>query len=250
VLDAMHQCWKSGIEPDADGWLVERALVAFVTTAWREPDEGIWEVRGPRRHFTHSKIMAWVAMDRAVHAVEKFGMEGPVEAWRALRDTIHAEVCSRGFSTARHTFVQSYGSEDLDASLLMIPLVGFLPANDPRVIATVEAIERELTVDGLVSRYIPRPEVDGLPAGESSFLLCSFWLVDCLALMGRTADALRLFERLLAVRNDVGLLSESYDRGARRLAGNFPQAFSHIGLINSALYLAQGPTAATHIRES
>ncbi|HEU4407089.1 MAG TPA: glycoside hydrolase family 15 protein [Polyangiaceae bacterium] len=234
VMDVFHQCWKRNLDPGPAGWRLERVMMDFVERAWQRPDEGIWEVRGPRRHFTHSKVMAWVAADRAVRAVEEHGLEGPLDRWRALRARIHAEVCERGYDADRGAFVQSYGSKHLDASALTIPLVGFLPATDPRVRSTVEAIERELTRDGFVARYVTDPAVDGLPEGEAAFLLCSFWMVDCLWLLGRRADARALFERLLSVRNDVGLLSESYDVGDRRLAGNFPQAFSHVGLVNAA----------------
>ncbi|MDQ2696275.1 MAG: glycoside hydrolase family 15 protein [Pseudomonadota bacterium] len=243
VLDALYQCWRAGMEPGESGWRLERAFVNFLETAWQRPDMGIWEVRGPMRHFTHSKMMAWVAFDRAVKTVEHFGLTELVERWRAIRDQIHAEVCARGFNEKRGAFVQFYGSELLDASLLLMPQVGFLPADDPRVVGTVEAIQRELTHDGFVHRYETVPEVDGLPEGEGSFLFCTFWLVDCLELMGRHAEAERIFERLLAIRNDVGLLAEGYDVDARRLVGNFPQAFSHIGLINTARNLSrrQGP---------
>jgi GH15 family glucan-1,4-alpha-glucosidase len=239
VLDATYQAARFGVHDGAADWRVDRALVTYLESVWNEPDEGIWEVRGPRRHFTHSKVMTWVALDRAVKVIEQLGFEGPLERWRALRDHIHEEVCHHGFDRERGAFVQFYGSTLLDASLLMIPLVGFLPASDPRVRGTVVAIERELTHDGFVARYQTVPEVDGLPPGEATFLLCSFWLVDNLVLLGREEDAHRLFERLLSVRNDVGLLAEGYDtvRGAQ--AGNFPQAFSHIGLINSALNLSR-----------
>ena len=239
VLDATHQGWKRGVPHDDNAWRIDTALVNFLESAWREPDEGIWEVRGPRRHFTHSKMMAWVAMDRAVKGIEQFGLEGPVDRWRAIRDAIHQEVCARGYDATQKAFVQFYGSPLLDASLLMMPLVGFLPVSDPRVRGTIEAIERHLARDGFVSRYQTTPEVDGLPSGEASFLLCSFWLVDCLELVGRHDDATRLFDRLLSIRNDVGLLAEGYDTDQRRLAGNFPQAFSHVGLINSALNLSR-----------
>ncbi len=239
VLDATHQGWKRGVPHDDNAWRIDTALVNFLESAWREPDEGIWEVRGPRRHFTHSKMMAWVAMDRAVKGIEQFGLEGPVDRWRAIRDAIHQEVCARGYDANQKAFVQFYGSPLLDASLLMMPLVGFLPVSDPRVRGTIEAIERHLARDGFVSRYQTTPEVDGLPTGEASFLLCSFWLVDCLELVGRHDDATRLFDRLLSIRNDVGLLAEGYDTDQRRLAGNFPQAFSHVGLINSALNLSR-----------
>jgi GH15 family glucan-1,4-alpha-glucosidase len=214
-------------------------VVECLETIWQEPDEGIWEVRGPRRHFTHSKMMAWVALDRAVKAVQQYGLEGPVDRWRALRREIHREVCERGWNPSRKAFVQFYGSDLLDASLLMMPLVGFLPAGDGRVRSTVEAIERELVHDGFVARYQNTPEVDGLPPGEGAFLLCTFWLADNLELLGRHADAERVFERAIAVCNDVGLLSEGYDAGRRRLVGNFPQAFSHVGLINTATNLVR-----------
>ena len=239
MLDATYQGWKMGVEQNGNAWRIESALLSYLETAWREPDEGIWEIRGEPRHFTHSKVMAWVAMDRGVKAIEQFGLEGPVDRWRSVRDAIHREVCERGYDAGMGTFVQSYGSKLLDASLLMIPLVGFLPSTDPRVRGTIEAVERHLAPDGFVSRYKTLPEVDGLPPGEATFLLCSFWLVDCLALIGRHDDATRLFERLLSVRNDVGLLAEGYDTEQQRLAGNFPQAFSHVGLINSALNLSR-----------
>jgi GH15 family glucan-1,4-alpha-glucosidase len=244
VVDATYQAWRMGVHHDGGTWRIEKALVTYLESAWQEPDEGIWEVRGPRRHFTHSKVMAWVAVDRAVKAIEQFGMEGPLDRWRAIRDTIHRDVCTRGFDVRQGVFVQSYDSDRLDASLLMLPLVGFLPASDPRMRATIEAIERRLSRDGFVSRYNTDPDVDGLPPGEASFLLCSFWLVDNLILVGRHDDARRLFERLLSVRNDVGLLAEGYDTGRRRQAGNFPQAFSHIGLINSALNLSRSRAPA------
>jgi GH15 family glucan-1,4-alpha-glucosidase len=244
LMDALYQGSRAGLAPGEDAWRMERSLVAYLETVWEHPDEGIWEVRGPRRQFTHSKVMAWVAFDRAVRLIEQFGLDGPVDRWRALRDAVHNQVCREGFDPERGAFVQSYGSKHLDASLLMIPLVGFLPTDDPRVRGTIEAIERELTVDGFVHRYHTDPAVDGLPPGEGSFLLCSFWLADCLALIGRTEDARRHFERLLALRNDVGLLSEGYDAHAGRLVGNFPQAFSHIGLINTARNLAAEPGPA------
>ena len=234
IADAFHVARRHGIEPNDDFWRVEKALLDFLETAWRQADEGIWEVRGPRRHFTHSKIMAWVAADRAVKAVERFGLTGPVERWRALRATIHEEVCRQGFSSERNAFVQFYGARNLDAALLMMPLVGFLPASDPRVIGTVAAIERELMAGGLVRRYSTASGVDGLPPGEGAFLACSFWLADNYAMMGRYDEARALFERLLALRNDVGLLAEEYDPRNGRQLGNFPQAFSHVALINTA----------------
>jgi GH15 family glucan-1,4-alpha-glucosidase len=249
VADALHYARRVGLEADEDAWRVESNLVEFVESAWREPDEGIWEVRGPRRPFTHSKVMAWVALDRAVKAVERFGLEGPVERWRHVRAAIHDDVCAHGFDRGIGAFVQSYGSTLLDASLLMIPLVGFLPATDPRMLGTVEAIRRHLTSDGLVARYQTVPDLDGLPPGEGAFLACSFWLADNLALQGQRAEARALYERLLGIRNDVGLLSEQYDPDARRLVGNFPQAFSHVGLINTARNLSRRGGPAEHRTE-
>ena len=245
VLDATHQAWRMGVPLDDDAWRVDTALVNYLETAWREPDEGIWEVRGPRRHFTHSKMMAWVAMDRAVKGIEECGLAGPLDRWRAVRQEIHDEVCRHGYNADAGAFVQFYGTTLLDASLLMMPLVGFLPVADPRVRGTIEAIERQLTHDGFVSRYQTVENVDGLPPGEASFLLCTFWLADNLELLGRHRDATRTFERLLAVRNDVGLLAEGYDTAGQRLAGNFPQAFSHIGLINTAMNLSRRHAPAT-----
>jgi GH15 family glucan-1,4-alpha-glucosidase len=238
VSDALYQARKAGIRPDPYAWSVEGRLLDFLATAWREPDEGIWEVRGPRQHFTHSKMMSWVAFDRAVKAAERFELEGPVDRWRRIRDTIHQDVCARGFDRGKGAFTQAFGSPLLDASLLMMPLVGFLPAGDERVAGTVRAIENELLHDGLVLRYPSEHTEDGLPPGEGTFLPCSFWLVDNYALAGRESEARALFERLLSLRNDVGLLSEEYDPRARRLLGNFPQAFSHVGLVNSACHLS------------
>jgi GH15 family glucan-1,4-alpha-glucosidase len=246
MMDLLYVAARLGLKPDDDAWRLQRALLDFLASAWRQPDEGIWEMRGPKRHFTHSKVMAWVAVDRVIKAVEHFGVEGPLERWRQLRDIIHAEVCQRGFDAERNTFVQYYEGKALDASLLMIPLVGFLPPSDARVRGTVEAITRHLMTDGFVARYPTTPEVDGLPAGEGAFLACTFWLADALALLGRRDEARQLFERLLGLRNDVGLLSEEYDPAARRLVGNFPQAFSHISLINTACNLAAGEGPAAH----
>ncbi len=248
VIDATYQSRKTGLKEIEAGWRLEVALLEFLESAWEKPDEGIWEVRGPRRHFTHSKVMAWVAFDRAVKSVEQFGLNGPVERWRALRDTAHEEICRKGFDAQLGSFVQSYGSKELDASLLMVPLVGFLPATDPRVLGTVQAIERHLLRDGFVQRYDTSSSVDGLPPGEGAFLPCTFWLADNLALQGRKEDATRTFERLLALGNDVGLLAEEYDPHARRLVGNFPQAFSHVGLVNTALHLAQPEACPTTAR--
>jgi GH15 family glucan-1,4-alpha-glucosidase len=239
IMDALHLARRAGIAPSDDAWRVQQALLAFLETDWRKPDEGIWEVRGPRRHFTHSKIMAWVAMDRGIKAVEELGLEGPVDRWRQLRQTIHDQICREGYDTQLGAFVQYYGAKQLDASLLMAPLVGFLPPTDPRMKSTVEAIQQGLVRDGFVDRYITRPEVDGLPPGEGAFLICTFWLADNLALQGRYDEALDFFERVLDVRNDVGLLSEEYDPSAGRLVGNFPQALSHLGLINTARNLSR-----------
>jgi GH15 family glucan-1,4-alpha-glucosidase len=239
VMDALHLARRAGLKPDENAWRVQEALIEFVESAWNEPDEGIWEVRGPRRNFTHSKIMAWVAVDRTVKAIERFGFDGPLEHWRKLRTTIHEEVCRKGFNSERNSFVQCYGGTNLDASLLMIPLVGFLPASDTRVAGTVEAIERDLLKDGFVTRYDTKEEIDGLPPGEGAFLPCTFWLADDFALLGRRDEALRLFKRLLALRNDLGLLSEEYDPAECRFLGNFPQAFSHVSLINTASNLSR-----------
>jgi GH15 family glucan-1,4-alpha-glucosidase len=212
----------------------------FLESGWKEPDDGIWEVRGPRRHFTHSKVMAWVAVDRAVRSVEEFGFDGPVAKWRKLRDAIHAEVCEKGYNEKVGSFTQYYGSDALDASLLMMPLFGFLPATDPRVRSTIEKIEQDLTEDGFVLRYqaAEANDVDGLSGREGAFLACSFWMADCLSMIGRHDDAQTLFERLLGLRNDLGLLSEEYDAIAQRQVGNFPQAFSHVSLVNTSCNLS------------
>nr|WP_282615525.1 glycoside hydrolase family 15 protein [Pseudomonas violetae] len=243
VMDTLHLARAAGQELQPHAWRIQRALLDFLGSHWQEPDEGIWEVRGPRRHFTHSKVMAWVAFDRGVKAVERYGLEGPVEAWRRTRDQIHAQVCEAGFDVKRKCFTQYYGSTALDASLLLIPLVGFLPADDPRVRTTIAAIERELIVDGLVLRYRvdTATSVDGLPPGEGVFLPCSFWLADCLTVTGRRAEAEALFERLLALRNDVGLLAEEYDPRSGHMQGNFPQALSHMALVNTARLLSLAP---------
>jgi GH15 family glucan-1,4-alpha-glucosidase len=240
-MDALHLARKVGLNPGADSWSLQRHLVDFVVKNWDEPDEGIWEIRGPRRHFTHSKIMAWVAVDRGIKAVEQFGRPGDADLWRMTRSAIHEDVCAKGFHPGVGAFTQYYGSELLDASVLMLPLVGFLPATDPRMISTVEAVQRELVIDGMVYRYHPTKSeaVDGLPPGEGAFLPCSFWLVDCLHLMGRKEEARRFFEKLLTLRNELGLLAEEYDPKSRRLVGNYPQAFSHVGLINSAQNLSR-----------
>ncbi len=215
------------------------ALLEFLETGWEQPDEGIWEMRGPRRHFTHSKMMAWVAVDRAVKSAEQGWFAGDIARGKTLRDKIHEQVCSEGFDAELNSFVQYYGSKKLDASLLMMPLVGFLPADDARVVGTVKAIETHLLNGGFVARYSSDPAVDGMPHGEGKFLACTFWLADNYVLQGRKEDATRLFEGLLGIRNDVGLLSEEYDPVAKRLLGNFPQAFSHVGLVNTAFNLSR-----------
>ena len=230
VIDTLHVANRYGLRTDDDAWRVQSVLLEFLESAWEKPDEGIWEVRGPRRPFVHSRMMAWVAVDRAIKTVERTGVKGPLEKWRALRTRIHADVCRQGFNASRGAFVQYYGSDALDASLLMMPLLGFLPAKDPRVVGTVEAIQSELMSDGLVKRYLTEATVDGLPPGEGFFLPCTFWLVDCLEMMGRHEQAHEIFSRLLELRNDVGLLSEEYDPRLKRQLGNFPQAFSHISL--------------------
>jgi GH15 family glucan-1,4-alpha-glucosidase len=239
VMDALYQTRVHGAAPDDDVWSLQRKLLDWLEEGWRLEDSGIWEVRGPTRHFTHSKVMAWVAFDRGIRIVEEFGREGPVDRWRAVRDEIQAEVIERGWSEKRQAFVQYYGSDELDASALMIPLVGFLPADDPRVVSTVDAIRRDLTYDGLVLRYHTDEDgdVDGLPAGEGVFLACSFWLAEVLALQGKRDEARELFERLLTLRNDVGLLAEEWEPRAGRLVGNFPQAFTHLALVEAALAL-------------
>jgi GH15 family glucan-1,4-alpha-glucosidase len=250
LMDAIDRARSHGIETSEVVWQVQLALMDFVEHHWADPDDGIWEVRGPRRHFTHSRVMAWVAFDRAVRAVERYGLAGPVERWRAARDAVHAEVCAQAWDDERKAFTQYYGSDGLDASVLMIPLVGFLPPDDPRVVSTVEAVRRELMVDGFVLRYQNGSGVDGLPGTEGAFLPCTFWLADCLAMMGRVDEATSIFERLVGLANDVGLLSEEYDPRRRRLVGNFPQAFTHVGLINTARNLAaaahSGPGHSDH----
>jgi GH15 family glucan-1,4-alpha-glucosidase len=227
-----------GLHLGPDSWSLQRHIVDFVVKHWEEPDEGIWEIRGPRQQFTHSKVMAWVAFDRAVKAVERFGFDGPVDTWREVRAQIHEQVCSRGYDAGRNTFVQHYGSKALDASLLLIPLVGFLPPDDARVRGTIERIQRELVVEGLVQRYSTETNVDNLPPGEGTFLPCTFWLVDCLSMTGRRDEAEALFERLLGLRNDLGLLSEEYEPRTQQMLGNFPQALTHMALIHSAHLLS------------
>ncbi|HTL62094.1 MAG TPA: glycoside hydrolase family 15 protein [Nitrospira sp.] len=241
VMDTLHQARRAGVKTEARGWAVQSNMMEYLESKWREPDEGIWEVRGSRRQFVHSKVMAWVAADRMVQDIETFRLPGDVERWKRLREEIHRDVCARGFDGNAGTFIQYYGSRHVDASLLMIPLVGFLPPNDPRVMGTVRAIERDLLRDGLVMRYShdDHCNVDGLPPGEGVFLACSFWLADTYTLQGRRTEAVALLRRLLELRNDVGLLAEEYDPNAARLLGNFPQALSHLSLVNTVYSLIQ-----------
>jgi GH15 family glucan-1,4-alpha-glucosidase len=249
VMDTLHLARCAGLEPEPHAWQIQLVLLKFLESHWQQPDEGIWEIRGPRRHFTHSKVMAWVAFDRAVKDMEVFGLDGPLERWRNVRDAIHAQVCAAGYDAQSNTFVQSYGSPHLDASLLLIPQVGFLPPDDPRVRGTVDAIERNLVVNGLVLRYSTATDVDTLPPGEGTFLPCSFWLADSLVLTGRREEGEALFERLLALSNDLGLLSEEYDTRERRMLGNFPQALTHIALIHTARLLSIPAEQAKHASE-
>jgi GH15 family glucan-1,4-alpha-glucosidase len=239
LMDAMHQAHRRGMPMSEAAWALQRALIRHLETIWRRPDHGIWEIRGEPRRFTYSAAMAWAAVDRAVRDVEAFGLDGPLDRWRALRDEIHAEVCREGYDPELGSFVQSYGSRALDASLLLLPAIGFLPPEDPRIRGTIAAVERELLQDGLVRRYRQTEADDGLPGEEGVFLACSFWLVDAYAMTGRRKEACTLFERLLDLRNDVGLLAEEYDPRGRRMLGNFPQAFSHVALVNSAYELAE-----------
>jgi GH15 family glucan-1,4-alpha-glucosidase len=242
IYDALYQASLHGLHPVERQVAIGRALREHLATIWHEPDEGIWEVRGPRQHFTHSKVMAWVAFDRGIKILEQVS-DSSTERWRRVRDEIHADVCQKAFDPALGSFVQAYGSKALDASLLLMPLVGFLPPTDPRIVGTVRAIEQRLLVDGFVMRYDTGQAIDGLPPGEGAFLACSFWLADNFVLQGRIDEARELFERLLALRNDVGLLAEEYDPGTKRQVGNFPQAFSHVALVNTAFNLtrSQGP---------
>ena len=244
VADALHLARRGKLASSETGWAVQRALTVHLESIWNEPDHGIWEVRGPPQHFTHSKVMAWVAVDRAIKAAEQYGLEGPIDRWRDLRRRIHADVCAKGFDEGRGSFVQAYGSQQLDASLLLIPLVGFLPASDARVRGTLEAIGRELVVNGLVLRYRTADTDDGLPPGEGAFLACSFWYVDNLVLAGQRTEARQMFERLLTLRNDVGLLAEEYDPRSGQQLGNFPQAFSHVALIVSAYNVSASESEA------
>jgi GH15 family glucan-1,4-alpha-glucosidase len=239
LMDCLYQAREHGLASDDQAWRIQLGLLEHLEGAWRVPDAGIWEIRGEPRHFVHSKAMAWVAFDRAVRTVEgDNGLTGPIDHWRTVRDEIHREVCAQGFSETLGSFTQSYGTEELDASLLLLPLFGFLPASDPRIRGTIETIERELMRDGFLLRYETQERVDGLPAGEGVFLPCSFWLADCYELLGRHDEAVELFERLVGLTNDLGLVSEEYDPRAKRLLGNFPQAFTHLALVNSAFNLS------------
>jgi GH15 family glucan-1,4-alpha-glucosidase len=245
VMDTLHLARAAGLKADPAIWGFLVILLKFLESHWERPDEGLWEVRGPRRHFTHSKVMAWVAFDRASKDAQADGLDATIERWQQVRDAIHAQVCEKGFDMRSNTFVQAYDSLHLDASLLLIPQVGFLPPDDARVRGTIEAIERHLVVDGLVLRYSTDTDVDALPAGEGAFLPCSFWLADSYVLTGRRDEAKALFERLLALRNDVGLLAEEYDPRARRMLGNFPQALTHMALVNTARLLSMPVQQAT-----
>ncbi|HUW98249.1 MAG TPA: glycoside hydrolase family 15 protein [Acidiferrobacter sp.] len=247
LMDSLHFARSVGLHPEPHAWNIQLVIMEFLETRWQLPDDGIWEVREGRQHFTHSKVMAWVAFDRAVKDATRYQLKGPIERWAQMRDAIHEDICQRGFSKVKNSFTQHYGTEALDASLLMMAMVGFLPPEDPRIRGTIAAIEAELVVDGLVMRYRTGGSVDGLPSGEGMFLPCSFWLVDNLALQGRHDEAERLFARLVGMCNDVGLLSEEYDLDSKRLVGNFPQAFTHVALVNSARNLsATTPRPTTH----
>ena len=251
LIDTLHLAVRMGVPaagPDHPLQGFSLALMEFLEGAWSQPDDGIWEVRGPRQHFTHSKVMAWVAFDRAVQFIEQAGTDGPVDRFRVVRDEIHADVCAKAWNPSKQAFTQAYGSDQLDAAVLMIPSVGFLPGTDPRVQSTVAAVQRELTNDGFVARYTTETVSDGLPPGEGAFLPCSFWLADNLALMGRYDEAAALFERLLGLANDVGLLAEEYDPVSRRQLGNFPQAFTHLALVGTALNLTGAHNAPAALR--
>jgi GH15 family glucan-1,4-alpha-glucosidase len=235
VMDMLFRAREEGIDPEEPAWALQRTILDFLESDWEQPDEGLWEVRGPRRHFVHSKVMAWVAFDRGARTVEQFGLEGDADRWRRARDEIHREVCEKGWDAERGTFTQSYGSRALDAALLLIPRTGFLPGDDPRVLGTIAAVRRELDHDGFLLRYPTDESDDGLPPGEGAFLPCTFWLADALALAGRRDEARAIHDRLAGLANDVGLFAEEYDPKAGRMVGNFPQAFTHLALVNTAL---------------
>ena len=250
VMDTLWLSRSYGLDPDEDAWRMQRGLMNWLESGWKEPDDGIWEVRGGRRHFTHSKVLAWVAADRAVRTIETMELDGPVGRYRALRDEIHADVCAKGYDPDRQTFTQSYGSTALDAALLLIPQVGFLPAHDERVRGTLRAVQRHLSVDGMLRRYDTDETDDGVPGAEGAFVACSFWLADALVMDGQIDAGREQFERLLTLRNDVGLLAEEYDVRAGRQLGNTPQAYSHLALVYSALNLTHlhGPGAPVEQR--
>ena len=252
VLDGLHTAREAGLSNEDDAWSLQTVLTEYLESVWQQPDSSLWEVRGPRQHFVHSKVMAWVGFDRMIRTAERSNLPAPLDKWRAARDAVHKQVCEKGYDSSRGTFTQYYGSKGLDAALLLIPRVGFLPPDDDRVRGTIDAVRRELCEDGFVLRYRTDADphgdsgtVDGLPGAEGAFLACSFWLADALALTGRQDEARDLFERLLDLRNDVGLLSEEWDPHAHRQLGNTPQAFSHVGLVNTALALEDH---AAHVR--
>ena len=249
MADALLHAELGGIKAQQHDLDLLSALAHHLSHIWQQPDSGIWETRGAKQQFTYSKVMAWVAFDRTIKNAEQFGLEGNVKAWRQIRDKIHQEVCHEGWNPQLQSFTQSYGSKELDASLLLLPIVGFLPVSDPRIVSTVDAVQKRLMRNGLLLRYDTGTSEDGLPAGEGAFLACTFWLVQALSLLGRRDEAKRKFEELLALRNDVGLLSEEYDVHHKRLVGNFPQALSHIALVNAALELTQGESSGHRRRK-
>lgn len=247
ALDGLHLAREAGLHASDSAWMLQCALADWIVAHWHAPDNGLWEMRGPRRHFVHSKVMAWAGLDRVIRSAEKYGLSGDLDAWRTAAAQIHAEVCARGFDRSRGTFTQYYGSQGLDASLLLLPRVGFLPWDDPRIVGTVTAVSRALDRGGFLLRYDTRDDggPDGLPGAEGVFLACSFWLVDALHGIGENARADALFERLLDLRSDVGMLSEEYDTDARRHLGNTPQTFSLVGLVNSARHLSDLPPSSS-----
>jgi GH15 family glucan-1,4-alpha-glucosidase len=251
VMDSFEVARAAGLAVEQDAWSVQQLIMEYLEGHWRDPDNGLWEMRGDRQRFTHSKVMTWVAVDRAIRGVEEWHLDGPLDRWKALRSEIHADVLTHGFDNEQNSFVQSYGSHDLDAALLLVPAVGFLPGDDPRVIGTIEAIQKQLQVDGFVRRYLTAEGTgdDGLSGEEATFIVCTFWLADALCLAGRHDEARQTFERILDLRNDLGLLSEEYDVGKHRLIGNVPQAYSHVGVVNTARNLSrQGGPAHSRSR--
>jgi GH15 family glucan-1,4-alpha-glucosidase len=247
VLDTLHLDRASGLSPEHDAWAMQLGLLGYLESIWAEPDSGLWEMRGEPQHYVHSKVMAWVGFDRAVRAVEQFGLDGPVDRWRRVRDEIHAQVCDKGFDKKRNTFTQYYGSKALDAATLLLPQVGFLPGDDPRIIGTIDAVQEDLLVDGFLRRYDNDEAKDGFDSEEASFVVCTIWLADTLHLAGREDEAREVFERVLAIRNDVGLLAEEYDPRQKRQLGNVPQAYSHVGLVNTARALSRHGRAAGRV---